>query len=287
MRNLGKIIFYLAANVMFALPLFAQFQDDEIVDDKEQVVVQQNNFFIQPEAFEQWMYGQYGTSSDVEGRFQSQLDVILADVQRVCEAANAPLSEIQLKKLRLAARGDIERFLERVEKARKKFDEVRFDQNRINEVFQEIQPLQAKLQAGLFGEESLFEKTMNKTLTQQQNEPRMQLETERRKFRYQAQIGITLAILENGLPLLDEQREKITKLLEDESQPPKRFSQYDYYYVLLQMAKLPEDKLKGILDETQLKMLQPYLMQARGMEQFLKQQEQQMEAEGGVQGGVF
>jgi len=287
MRNSGKIIFYLAASVSFALPARAQFQDDEIVDQKDQVVVQQNNFFIQPEAFEQWMYGQYGTASEVEGRFQSQLEVLLGDVQRVCEASNAPLSDIQLKKLRLAARGDIERFLERVEKAHKKFNEVRFDQNRINEVFQEIQPLQAKLQAGLFGEDSLFEKTMNKTLTQQQNEPRMQLETERRKFRYQAQIGIALAILENGLPLVDEQREKITKLLEEETQPPKRFSQYDYYYVLLQLTKLPEEKLKGVLDETQWKMLQPYLAQAKGMEQFLKQQEEQMQADGGMPGGVF
>src|SRR5262249_23078167 len=140
---------------------------------------------------------------------------------------------------------------------RQKFNEVRNDQNRINEVFQQIQPLQAKMQAGLFNEDSLFEKTLNSVLTQEQNAPRMQLEAERRKFRYQAQIGIALAVLENALPLVDEQRQAITKLLEENTEPPKRFSQYDYYYVLLQMAKMPEEKLKGIFDDTQWRMLQP------------------------------
>jgi len=148
--------------------------------------------------------------------------------------------------------------------------------------------LQAKLQAGLFNEESLFEKTLNKVLTQEQNAPRMELENNRRKFRYQAQIGLTLALLENALPLVEDQREKISKLLEEETTPPRRFSQYDYYYVLLQMATVPEDKMKAILDETQWTMLQPYLTQARGMEQFLKQQEQQMDLEANVlPGGLF
>ena len=78
-------------------------------------------------------------------------------------------------------------------------------------------------------------------------------------------------MLDNGLPLADEQRQKLVALLLAETKPPKRFGPYDYYVVTVQMAKLPEEKLKPLFDDAQWRMLRQQLNNMRAMEQWLKQ----------------
>jgi hypothetical protein len=175
---------------------------------------------------------------------------------------------------------DTLRFFERVTQIKKKFAAVKQDQQQINNIFQEIQPLQLTLQAGLFGEASFLHKTIRKTLNTEQTARYDEVELERRTFRYRAKIGLTVAMLENGLPLRDDQRQRVLKLLEA-TQPPRKFGQYDYYYVMWQFSQLPEDQLKPIFTAEQWKTLSRQFQQARGMEPFLKQNEMLPEAADG------
>ena len=62
----------------------------------------------------------------------------------------------------VAARGDVVQFFEKVEVVRKKFLLVRKDQQKFNEIWQDISPLQMQFQAGLFGEDSFYNKTLRK-----------------------------------------------------------------------------------------------------------------------------
>ncbi len=188
------------------------------------------------------------------------------EIDRACG-----LSEAQRKKIQLAGRGDMKRFFDRVEDARKVFQAVKNDQNKFQEVWQHIQPLQTELSAGLFGESSIFRKTLRKTLTAEQAARYDKIEHERTASRYRAKVELAVAMLDNGLPLHDEQRRKLVALLVEETKPPKRFGQYDYYVVMIQMAKLPESKVKPLFDAVQWKAVQQQLNGMRRMEPWLKQ----------------
>ena len=100
-----------------------------------------------------------GVAATARVQLDSQLKVRLDELVRDCH-----LNEAQQRKLALAGRGDIKRFFDQVEEVRKKFLAVRNDQNRLNQVWQEISPLQQQFSTGLFGEQSLFAKVLRTTL---------------------------------------------------------------------------------------------------------------------------
>jgi hypothetical protein len=222
---------------------------------------------IPEETFDQWIFGASRNASQGRKRIESLLTLQVESVERACE-----LSDAQKGKLRLAGRGDMKRFYAGVEEARKRFREARQDPNKFNQIWQEIQPLQTKLNSGFFDDASLFYKVLKRTLDAAQTAEYEQREYERRKFRYETKIGLAIVMVENGMPLRDEQRQKFMKLLVEETEPPKKFgqSQYDYYVVMLKAAKLPESKVKPIFDDAQWRALSQQFAQAKGMEQTLR-----------------
>jgi len=252
---------------IIALGAVALGQDDWDVDEPVLVqpgMVQAAAFEVPEETFDQWVFGGKSTSQ-VTKRLDSLLLLQVASVERACE-----LSEAQKNKLQLAARGDVKRFLGSVEEMRRKFCEVRRDQQRFNNIWQEIQPLQLKLNAGLFDETSLFRKVLKRTLDPEQSERFEQQERERQRFRYEAKIELAVATMEAGVPLLDVQRQKLVKVLREETEPPTKFGQYDYYVVLYKAAKIPKEKLQPIFDEGQWRAMTQLFAHGKSMEVTLK-----------------
>ena len=229
--------------------------------------VQDDNGFMMQEAnFDQWIFQGSGNAANGRSRINSHLKLKLDELDRVCV-----LTEAQKQKLTLAARGDMKRFFDQVEEVRRKFLAVKNDPNGFNQVWQEISPLQQKQAAGLFGESSIFAKTVRKTLTDEQQARYRTVLDERRRFRYRATIEVSLASLANTVALRHDQHEALLKLMVEETQPPNLFGQYDNHVVMYEMSKLPAPKLKGLLDERQWKLLQQQFNQARGMEAHLVQ----------------
>ncbi|MEK6261530.1 MAG: hypothetical protein AABP62_23270 [Planctomycetota bacterium] len=229
--------------------------------------VQANNGFMMQEAnFDQWIFQGNGNAAAGRARINSHLKLKLDELDRVCV-----LTETQKLKLTLAARGDMKRFFDQVEELRRKFLAVKNDQNGFNQIWQEISPLQQKQAAGLFGETSIFAKTVRKTLTDEQQARYRIVLDERRRFRYRATIEVSLTSLGNTVALRHDQHEALLKLMVEETQPPHLFGQYDNYVVMYEMSKLPAPKLKGLLDERQWKLLQQQFNQARGLEAHLVQ----------------
>jgi hypothetical protein len=248
--------------VVVAAPATAQAQQDE----EEGVVANAMQPVWTDENFEQWVFQNHGNAFAGRKRFLTLLELQADEADRVCG-----LSEVQKKKLQLAGQGDIKRFFDRVDEVHKKFQLVKNDQNKFNQIWQDIQPLQTTIAAGIFDDSSIFRKTLRKTLTEEQAGRYDQVEQERRTYRYRAKVEFAVAMLDNGLPLTDEQRQKLVNLLVTETKPPKKFGPYDYYVVMVQMGKLPEEKLKPLFDDLQWRMLRPQLNSMRGMEQWLKQ----------------
>ena len=253
----------------------ARGQDDWDVAKK--AVVQPNRDIVMalPD-FDQWAFGGK-TRDQLERLFESQLALQVDAINRACE-----LSAAQREKLQLAGEGDQKRLSRAIEQFRDRFREAGHDQQKAANVVGEAQTLQMTIQDGVYDDSSLFQKVLRQTLNREQAVRYEQQERERRKFRYEAKIEMVLATLENSIPLRAEQRQRLVKLLLDETEPPKKFGQYDFYVVLFQAGKLGEAKLKPILDDAQWQSFKKVFDQGRGLEQFLKGQGYLPETDGGA-----
>lgn len=216
--------------------------------------------------FDQWVFQHHRTKAAAHKNMLAQLSLQAQDVDRVCS-----LSESQRKKLQLAGRGDIKRFFDRYEVVKRKFQLIKNDQQKFNQIWQDISPLQVTMQTGLFHDDSFLHKSLKNTLNSEQFKKYDTVAEDRRAFRHRAKIELTVTLIEQGMPLTADQRQELIEFFVKETKPAKKSGQYDYYLILYQVSKLPKEKLQVLLDKTQLKVLNQQLDQSRGMEQWLKQ----------------
>lgn len=235
-------------------------------EDEPALAQPQVQWEMQENQFDSWVFQNFPTAQAARAKLDQILVLHTEDVDRGCA-----LTELQKRKLHLAGRGDIKKFFEEVDVVRKKFLLIRKDQNKINEIWQDISPLQMKFMSGLHGRESLFQKTLINMLNAEQRKTYEAFSSERRTFQFRAKVELVVAILENSLPLRDEQRQKLITLVVNETKPPRFNGQMDYYLVMWNISKLPEAKLKPLFDNAEWKTLNQQFTQVRGMEQWFKQ----------------
>jgi hypothetical protein len=240
--------------------------EDE-VDEVAAAPVNRAFFVLNDAQFDQWVFGDPGNSRGGRSRLDSLLSLQVDEVGRTCH-----VSDLDRKKLLLAGRGDIKRFFDLVEEKRRKFDKVKTDQNKVGEIYRELLPLQLALNSGLFGDGSLYAKTLKRILSSQDEVRYQNLVQEKNEFRYKARVELGVAHLEQAVGFRDEQRRKLVDLILRETRPPARFGQYDYYLVMYQTSQIPQEKIKPLFDEKQWQFLDRQLNQMRGMQHFLRQQ---------------
>ncbi len=238
-----------------------------MVEEEEEVVLAVDAGFEFAESnFDQWIFGVAEPDHGLK-RIESLLTLNVDAINQVCG-----LTEDQVAKLNLAGQGDIKRFYDEVAVLRAKFMRVRRNRNAVNQFYQEIQPVKAKLDAGLFDEGSFFHKVLNGSLDDEQSSKYEEAQWNRRQARYHAKLGLALVIMERTMPLRAAQRERLIEVLQEETQPPKVFGQYDYYVVLYQLSQIPDQTLKPIFDEAQWKVFAQMQAQGRAMGIWIKQQ---------------
>lgn len=218
------------------------------------------------EQFEQWVFQQYGNAASARARLKEALELHIEDLNGVCS-----LTSSQTAKLRLAGRGDVVRFFRRFETVKAKFQKVRNDQQKVNQIWQDISPLQVEISTGLFHCDSLLHKSLVNTLNREQFLKFAAYEDERRLFRHKAKVQLVITMLDNAAPLTSGQRETLIGILENDVKPLKKPGQYDYYAMMYRVSDIAEEKLKPHLDEIQWKVFNQHINQYRGMEQWLKQ----------------
>ncbi len=236
-------------------------------DVEEAVVAPQQQFMIGEENFNAWVFGNARDPNTAKSKLETQFKLQVDEIGRV-----AKLSDGQKKKLELAARGDMKRFFDLVEDKRRSFQLVKNDQNKFNEFYQELRPLQTKINAGLFDDDSFYAKTVKRTLDPDQNLSYDQVVRERQLYRYRTQVNLVITNLDNAVGFRAEQRRQITKIILEQTRPPKKSGQYDNYVILYQLSKLPEARLKPFFKEPQWLTFKRQLDNAQRLEQFLKTQ---------------
>jgi hypothetical protein len=245
----------------------AQDDDEEEIEAPVEGVVQQPVWVMSDPQFDQWVFGAGGgNAAAAHSRLESLLRLQVEDLARACK-----LSDDQKSKLRLAGRGDIKRYFDQVEQARRKYRNKQYNQNEIGQVFQEIQPLQAPLRTGVFGDDSIYRKVVRKVMTPEQVADYENSQRELRAFRYRARIELVVATLGRSVGMSAEQRRRFAKVLNDETRAPREFGQNDYQVALLQAAKVSEEKLKPIFDEAQWRVLGKHFEQVRALEPVIRQ----------------
>lgn len=236
------------------------------VENEGMFVVGAPQFEINQATFDQWIYGNRLRTSTAVQYLESLLDVRLAEVGRACK-----LSDSQLDRLRLAGRGDIKRFGDRVAEVHADFDRLKRDQSRMNDLFQRVQPLAAQLNAGLFGDGSIFAKSIGTTLTPEQAEAQRAAARAKARYRYRAKVLLAVANLDAAVGLTSDQQRRYVAAILDGTTPPERpGGQYEGSIILLKIATTPEPSVRPIFDDEQWALLQQQFAQARAMEPFLR-----------------
>jgi hypothetical protein len=253
-----------ALSVMIVPPMRVGAQEEDEEEDVEAVVQVQPA--ITDAQFDQWVFRQHRTAAGARQSLNSLLALQAEHIDRACG-----LTDAQKKKLQLAGRGDIKRFFDNYEEIKQKFQSLKHDRQKANQIWQDLRPLHSSLQAGLFHVDSFLYKSLRNTLTKDQFTRYAVIASDRRKLRHRAKIELTVAMLEQGMPLRDEQRQKLITLLVNETKPPRRSGQYDYYVIMFYLSRMQDEKLKPLLDNVQWKVLNRQLDQARGMEHWLRQ----------------
>ena len=262
-RRIALLLFLLGV-FNFETAATAQDEDD---DPAAMQQLQVQNFEMPENQFDSWVFQNLQTVAAARKKLEQMLTMQLDDVDQTCQ-----LTPSQRKKLQLAGRGDMLLFFEQVEIVRKKFLLVRKDQQKFNEIWQDISPLQVRFQAGLFGDESFYQKTLRNMLKGEQLSKYAQVDGERRMFQYRAKVELVVAMLENAMPLRDEQRQNLITLVIKETKPPRSFGQQqDYYVVMWNISKIPEKTLRPLFKDAEWKVLNQQFAQVRGLEQWLKQ----------------
>jgi hypothetical protein len=213
---------------------------------------------------DQWVFNRFGGAAPARTKLEAALLLRIDDLDRVCST-----SEAQKQKLRLAGQGDIKRFFDRVAELKRKVARVQNDPNQ--NIWQDVQPLQGELNAGIFGDESFFAKTVKRTLDRDQAARYEGLLAKRKLVRHRATIEWFVVHVDKALGLTETQRQQLIELLVAVVPPPDKFGLGDYWYLMLQSAKVPEEKIKPIFDAPQWRLLSRQFIQAKGMEQWLKQ----------------
>lgn len=116
-----------------------------------------NAAVVEPENFDRWVFAEEPSE---RARLRHLEDVLRARIEAV--ARKQELTESQRAKLRIAGKGDIKRFFDRVEERRTAFEKERQTFRTGLAALRRLEELERIYREGPFGEGSLFVKTLRK-----------------------------------------------------------------------------------------------------------------------------
>ncbi|HEX3450071.1 MAG TPA: hypothetical protein VHS97_17590, partial [Isosphaeraceae bacterium] len=213
---------------------------------------------VRDEDFDRWVFSLPGGKDAMRLRLETILTRRVARIAHQCA-----LTEVQKKKLLLAGRGDIKRFFDRVEEMRAKFDRDADDRAELVQFRDEIRSLRVVSSEDLFGKGSIFSKVFKSTLTAHQSALYENVARDGAHSRHGTTIRWVVATLDTVLELSPVQHGQLEALLVEQTRPPRNFGEYDYYGVLFQVSKLPENRFKSILSDDQWAKLSKHIDASR------------------------
>jgi hypothetical protein len=200
---------------------------------------------------DRWIVNRFGTAAGIRDNLETRLAGRLDVLRITCSLTNA-----QTKKLRLAGRGDIKRFMDRLEFADGNVADA--GAGNVQDFALDIDEVDRALEK-LFDVGSLFSKTLVTTLSVEQFAREEKVMRDKNSARYLLAVTDTVRRLARVADLSDGQSEKLSRLILLETAPPREFGQSDYAFVMFQASRLPAAKLEPIFLGPQWKELKQQL----------------------------
>jgi hypothetical protein len=182
--------------------------------------------------------------------------------------AACALTDRQQRKLRLAGRGDVQAWLDRVVEVREKYTTAPISMDEYQIYRTQLEMLRARKQSGLFGDGSLFRKTLAGTLDDAQEARFTEFERQQRTAQFDAFVR-SWEQKPIGIKLDDAQRQKLVLLFLDHPGMPQSWGPYTHWIGLLQVDKHAQE-IKPLLEPWQWELLQKQVAQARQVEPQLR-----------------
>lgn len=168
------------------------------------------------------------------------------------------LDEGQVEQLRFACRGDVMRIMQEITELdihTKHVDmqEMGRNQEEMQKIWPLVMPARSRIDEGLHSKGSLFEKSLKSILTADQQVNFEKQNQEKQTRLIVATTKLTLLEFEKQVPLTADQRNRIIKLVEESPKPKLVSEGMAYYLGIVVLSKLPEEKVREILNEEQFK----------------------------------
>jgi hypothetical protein len=201
---------------------------------------------------EQWSRENFGSQRASSDALERALAERIHELNATCG-----LTPLQTRKLRVAGAGDIKRFMDRVEPILQISGDPKSSVDELRDAANDLSALRTSVQSKIFGESSLFSKTLANTLDADQKAQLERAQARECARRYELAIERAIDRLRANLWLSKEQCARLSTLLATESRPPRVFgSAPDVALVLFQASRLPESKIRPIFDESQWRTFQ-------------------------------
>jgi hypothetical protein len=181
-----------------------------------------------------WVAGRFGTKGGVRVQLEAELQNALAKWKAECHPTDS-----QLKKLELAGRGDIKRFMDRLNQLAVEFDTSRGEGDEIEMIAIEVRKAKNEMAAGFFGADSLLFKTLSRS-----------------GLRYPVSVAQAVRELERHIGLNDRQRGQLFDLIVSETPEPRKYGKAsELALVLCQASRIPAEKFARIMSAAQAQKL--------------------------------
>ena len=197
----------------------------------------------------------------------SRLEMALADRLEELQVMYE-LSEAQRKKLELAGRGELKSFTDRLDSTLKKLADAG-SRGAMQQLVVELNDVR-RSEERLFDDGSRFSKVLARTLSQEQVSRSERLVRNPGYLRYRRAVAIAVRTLAGLVNISRTERIELSRLILTETTPPLKFGRTDHAFVMFQISRLPEARLKEIIPETHWSTFKWQITPWAGSEAFLK-----------------
>jgi hypothetical protein len=237
-----------------APPQASPFVRQDLIDDLQKVPGLFPPFNEQV-CLNRWLAGDHVRSRKLASE---RLSVLLgAKIDELTEALG--LSETTRRNLALAGRGDTLRFLDRVDEIAGKYHSGEFAPEARERFRADFSRLTIGLRGAVFDGDSLFAKTLAKSLTATQTARYERFQRDR-WLSSRESVRAAVIWLSRPLGLDNDRRERLLRLVLEKAPRPRIYGYLNESafsnLVLLQMSRLPEASLKPLFDATRWQQLQ-------------------------------
>jgi hypothetical protein len=169
---------------------------------------------------------------------------LMLKAQLIMTESSATLTDDQRQKLMLAGQVDIQRFFAKFESLKRNWVFGSIPQDVFSQQFPKMResaaPLMARFQSGLHDNQSLYHKTLAKTLTPQEFELTEAAALKRKQTLYRNLVRATVAALDSRLPLTVKQRDGVIQTVLSNTEPmdPISYTQPMLFLVLPKFAEV-------------------------------------------------